>query len=724
MTTLTLQLDPAGYAVLSIDVPERAMNVWTPELINDFDAAITRISGDASIKGVAITSGKPGAFLAGADLKDLVAAFDRGLSAEQGAEQARVLSKLLRRLETCGKPVVAALNGLALGGGLELALACHYRVLADDPKAVVGLPEVSVGLLPGAGGTQRLPRLIGIPNALPLLLQGTQLKPAAALKLGIVQAVVPAAETLNAALAWLRSVDGNADAALQPWDRKSFRVPGGAGPLAPHSMQSFTAGIALTSAMTQGNFPAPMAIMSCVFEGTQLSIDRGLAIEAKYFGKLLASPVARNMIRTLFINKGAADKLSGRPVGVPKSKVSKLGVLGAGMMGAGIAHVSAKAGIEVVLLDADEAAAAKGKAGIAAMEAKELSRGKTTQTKVDALLALITPTTDYALLDGCDLVVEAVFEKREIKAEVTRKAEAVIPSTAIFASNTSTLPITGLAQAAQRPAQFIGLHFFSPVQKMPLVEIIVGRGTSQETIAKAMDYVAQLRKTPIVVHDFPGFYTSRVFGSFVHEGLRMLLDGVAPALIENGAKQAGFPVGPLAVSDEVTLSLQQAILRQQDLDGIDDRYRGIPGRPVIDKMVDELKRPGRRFGAGFYDYPADGSKKLWPGLKDAFPIAAVQPDVAEIKQRLLYSMALETARCFEEAVVTRPEAADIGSVFGIGYPAWTGGTLSFIDTVGVASFVAECQRLAEACGPRFTPPPGLVDRAASGKPFHSPTQAA
>ncbi|WHV79539.1 3-hydroxyacyl-CoA dehydrogenase NAD-binding domain-containing protein [Pseudomonas aeruginosa] len=720
MTTLKFDLDKDGIALLTIDVPQRPMNVITPELTRELAAAVERIQSEPGIKGAIITSGKPGSFVAGADLKDLVTIYDTGITAAEAAEHARVLSQIFRRLETCGKPFAAAINGLALGGGLELCLACHFRVLSDDPKSVVGLPEVKVGLLPGAGGTQRLPRLIGIPAALPLLLEGRQVKPAEALKLGIVHTLAPASELVETARQWLLG-GGSAE---QPWDSKSYRIPGGAGPLAPHAGQTFLAGNALTSSTTNGNYPAPSAILSCVYEGTQVAIDVALRIETKYFGKLLADPVARNLTRTLFINKGAADKLAARPKDVAKSKVIKLGVLGAGMMGAGIAHVSSVAGIEVVLLDATQEQADKGKAGIAALLAKDLARGKTTQEKMDALLIRITPTADYAELSGCDLIVEAVFEKRELKADVTQKAEAIISASTIFGSNTSTLPITGLAHASVRPEQFIGIHFFSPVEKMPLVEIIVGERTTKETVARTLDYIGQLGKTPIVVHDFPGFYTSRVFGCFGQEGLRMLLDGVAPALIENGAKQAGFPVGPLAVSDEITLTLQQDIYRQQDADGIPERYRNTVGREATDIMVNEVKRSGRRFGGGFYDYPENAPKKIWPGLNKVFPLAAQQPDVAEVKKRFLVIMALETARCFEDGVITSPVDADIGSILGIGYPAWTGGALSYIDTVGIDAFVADCQRMAAAYGPRFEPSAWLLERARKGKRFYSDTELA
>jgi len=719
-TALKFDIDRHGFAVLTIDVPERPMNVITPELTRELAEAVERIAGDAAIKGAIITSGKPGAFVAGADLKDLVTAFDKGIDAVEGSKASFELSALFRRMETCGKPFAAAINGLALGGGLELCLACHFRVLGDDPKTVIGLPEVQVGLLPGAGGTQRLPRLIGIPNSLPLLLQGKQVKPAEALKLGIVHAIGPAETLVEKAREWLLATPS----AEQPWDNKKFRVPGGAGPMAPHASQTFVAGNALTSANTNGNYPAPNAIMSCVFEGTQLPIDLGLRIESKYFGKLLSGAVARNLIRTMFINKGAADKLANRPKGVPKSRVTKLGVLGAGMMGAGVAHVSAKAGIEVVLLDSTQEQADKGLAGIKAMQAKDLAKGKTTQDKVDAILGRIKATANYAELEGCDLIVEAVFEKREIKADVTAKTEAVIPETATFGSNTSTLPITGLAQASKRPKQFIGIHFFSPVEKMPLVELILGEQTSQETLAKALDYVAQIKKTPIVVRDFPGFYTSRVFGTFCSEGQKMLLDGIEPALIENGARLAGFPVGPLAVSDEVTMFLQQSIYKQQEADNLPEKYRGKLGRPVVDRMVDELKRPGRRFGAGFYDYPEGQPKKLWKGLKEAFPVKAEQPTLEEVKQRFLTIMALETARCFEEGVIASPIDADIGSILGIGYPAWTGGTLSYIDTLGAQAFVEDCQRLAAAWGPRFAPSEWLVARGKKAELFYAPSKAA
>ena len=703
-TTLTLEVGPDGIAIVTIDVPERPMNVLTPELQADLTAAVDRIATSPEVRGAIITSGKRNGFVAGADLKELVTAYDRGVSAAQGAQWSQALSRIYRRLETCGKPVAAALNGLALGGGLELALACHYRVLADDPQAVVGFPEVTVGLLPGAGGTQRLPRLIGVEKSLPLLAQGTSIKPAEAKELGIVHELAPADRVVEAARSWLTS----SPEPVQPWDRKGFRVPGGTGILSPGANRAFTAGAALAAKATQHNYPAPISILSCVFEGTQVPIETGLAIESKYFGSLLAGPVARNMMRTLFVNKGLADKLARRPADVPKSQVSKLGIVGAGMMGSGIAHVAARAGIEVVLLDTTVELAEQGKGQVAERLRKD----------VEATLARIHPTTEYADLAGCDLVIEAVFENRMIKADVTRRAEGVIPKSATFASNTSTLPITGLAQTSSRPKQFIGIHFFSPVEKMPLVEVIVGRRTAPEAVARALDFVAQLRKTPIVVNDARGFYTSRVFGTFTQEGMVMLAEGIAPPMIENAARMAGMPVGPLAVSDEVTIDLQWKVMQQEAQD-LGVKYRPPPAYEVVRVMIQELKRPGRRFGAGFYDYPQGAPKRLWPGLSQRFPLKEPQPRVEELKKRFLYVQALEAARCLEEGVITHPADADLGSILGWGFPAWTGGTLSFIDTLGIRAFVEECKRLARAHGPRFRPSRWLAERAKEGRGVYS-----
>ncbi len=690
-------VDGDGIALLLIDVAGRPMNVLTPGFQSDLAECIQRVATDAAVRGVVIGSAKS-SFMAGADIKDMVGAYDRGITAAEASKFSYELSSLLRRLETCGKPVAAAINGVALGGGFEVALACHYRVIADEPKAGVGLPEVKIGLLPGGGGTQRVPRLVGVTEALKLITEGRQLSPADALKKGLVHEVAPRDEIVERARQWiLKGGEG-----VQPWDKKGFRVPGGVGQTSPAAAQTFMAGTALTAKTTQRNYPAPLAILSCVYEGTQVPIDQGLRIESKYFGQLLAGPVARNLMRTMFVNKGLADKLARRPAGPPKTQVRRLGILGAGMMGAGVAYVSALAGMEVVLIDSTLELAEKGKAYSRALLAKDVERGKRTQADADAILARIKPTVSYDDLAGSDLVIEAVFESREIKADVTQKTEAVIPKNAVFASNTSTLPITGLAQASKRPTQFIGIHFFSPVDKMPLVEIILGKKTSEDTLARALDYVGQLRKTPIVVNDSRGFYTSRCFGTYVYEGMAMLQEGVNPALIENAAKMAGMPVGPLAVADEVTIDLQWKVIKQTEQD-LGRKFVKPVAYDVVQKFVEELKRPGRRFGAGFYDYPKDAKKHLWPGLRDTFPLAFRQLETEEVVKRMMYIQALETTRCMEEGVVTTAAEADLGSILGWGFPAWTGGTLSYIDTIGIRAFVAECERMSKRYGKRFKP---------------------
>ncbi|ROM33945.1 3-hydroxyacyl-CoA dehydrogenase [Pseudomonas poae] len=713
LNCLKFDVDHDGVALISLDLPGRPVNVFTPELVDDLESAVERVLTDAAIKGAVITSAKSG-FLAGADLKSLVEAYGKGITAPQASKQFDRENRLFRRMETGGKPFAAAINGLALGGGLEICLACHHRVLADTPKALVGLPEVTVGLLPAGGGTQRLPRMIGIEAALPLLLDGKSLKPAEALKLGVVDAVASAEQLITQAKAWVLAHP----TAQQPWDIKGFQVPGGAGPLAAHAPRTFRDGTAILKRNTQGNYPAPLAILSSVYEGTQTTLDVGLRIESKYFGTLLANPVARNLMRTLFINKSAADKLEHRPPAAAARPVTKVGVLGAGMMGAGIAYVSATAGIDVILLDATQGNADKGKAYSSTILNKSLERGLTTQANLDSVLGRITPGTDYALLDGCDLVIEAVFESRAVKSEVIAKAEAVLAHSSLFCSNTSTLPITGLADYAQRPEQFIGMHFFSPVERMPLVEIIVGKQTSKATIARALDFVGQLKKTPIVVNDSPGFYTSRIFCTYIDEGMAMLAEGISPALIENAARLAGMATGPLAVTDEVTLDLQLKIALQAEEDGLDEQFRRLHALPVI-RRFNELGRLGRKTGGGFYEFPEGGKKHLWSGLAELYPVVAdKQPDVTEVRNRLLYIQALESARCVEEGVIDRASDADLGSILGIGFPSWTGGALSFIDTVGLPAFVSECERLAHNHGKRFAPSEWLRQRAQRNQTFY------
>ncbi|NND47888.1 MAG: 3-hydroxyacyl-CoA dehydrogenase [Woeseiaceae bacterium] len=712
MKTLEIKTDNDGIALITIDLKDRSMNVVSPDFIAEFDQAIDQVAGDESVKGVVVTSGKS-SFIAGADLLQIVDEIDPGADPKVAFAKWSGLQQLYRKLETCGKPVVAAINGTALGGGLELCLACHYRVAADNPKAKLGQPEVQVGLLPGAGGTQRLPRLIGLEAALPLLLQGTHLSPAKAAELGVLDLLVEPGQEVDAAKKWI--LDGGE--AVQPWDKKGFKVPGGAGLMNPKAIQTQMFGVALLQKATNHNYPAPIAIMSAVYEGSVLPIDTALQIESKYFAELLTNVVARNMIRTLFVSKGAADKLVRRPQGIDKSKVTKLGVLGAGMMGAGIAFVSARAGMQVVLLDRNKDDAEKGKDYSRKLLQKRVDRGRLDADAAAAVLELIHTTDDYEDLDGCEYVIEAVFEDRGIKADVTAKTEAVIDSDAIFGSNTSTLPITGLAEASQRPESFIGIHFFSPVDKMPLVEVIVGEKTSDKAIARTLDYIQQIRKTPIVVNDSRGFYTSRVFSTFTREGIAMLAEGVNPALIENVAKHAGMPVGPLAVTDEVTLELAYKIGKQTKADlGAD--YVATPADDVMEKMVVDLDRRGKRFGAGFYEYSDDGGKRLWPGLAEHFAPAGEQPSPEEVKTRLLYVQAIDAARCLEEGVLTHPADADVGSVFGWGFPPYTGGTLSFIETVGLKAFVAEADRLAKDYGARFQVPDGLRAMAESGDTYY------
>jgi len=712
MKTIGIEVDADGIATLTIDVQGRSMNVITPAFLDDLERAVERIASDGDIRGVIVTSGKD-AFMAGADLIGLVEAFDERSDLTATIGECRKLQSALRRLETCGKPVAAAINGTALGGGLEICLACHYRVAADRPDAVLGLPEVQVGLLPGGGGTQRLPRLIGIERALQLITQGRHVSATEALELGIVHAVAAPGKVLDTIRTWLAE---SGDAA-QPWDRKGFRIPGGAGLTNPAVVQTQMVGTALLQKATNHNYPAPIAIMSAVYEGSVLPMDRALEVETRYFVSLLSNPVSRNMMRTLFVNKGAADKLVRRPEGPPTREVKKLGVLGAGMMGAGIAYVSARAGMAVVLLDTTAEKAEEGKDYSRELLRKRTQRGKLTDDESAAVLARIETTTSYDSLAGADLVIEAVFEERKIKAEVTKAAEPQLAAGGVFASNTSTLPITGLAKASQHPERFIGIHFFSPVDRMPLVEIIRGRETGSEAVAAALDYVRQLGKTPIVVNDSRGFYTSRVFGTFSREGINMLAEGVNPALIENVAKHAGMPVGPLAVTDEVSLELSWHVMKQGMADlGAD--YVASPADEVIRLFVEKLERSGKRAGRGFYEYPHDGPKHLWPGLERHFPRAGRQPSPEEVRDRLLYIQALESVRCLDEKVLEFAADADIGSVFGWGFPAWTGGTVSFIEWVGLQRFVDRADRLAGAYGPRFDVPESLRSMAERGRAFY------
>ncbi|HZB91546.1 MAG TPA: 3-hydroxyacyl-CoA dehydrogenase NAD-binding domain-containing protein [Stellaceae bacterium] len=698
-----------GIAVIAWNMADRPMNLLNEESVERFAAAVRRAIEDTAVKGVVVTSRKHD-FLAGADLTRLGRGVD---AAGLGASTAR-FHALLRAVEKSGKPFCAALNGTALGGGFEIALACHHRIAAADDAIRIGLPEVTLGLMPGGGGTQRLPRLIGIRSALPLLLEGRKLDPHKALAAGLVDEVVPPALLLAAARRWLLT-EGPANAA-QPWDRKGFRIPDG-GVHSPKGQETFVAGNALLHAKTFGNYPAPRHIASAVYEGLITDFDTGLKIETRYFVHCALSPAARNMIRTLFFSIGEAGKLAARPKDVPEQRYRRIGVLGAGMMGAGIAYVSALAGLEVVLIDTSPAQAEKGKAAAQRLLQRRVEQRRLSEAERDAALARIVPTTRFADLAGAELVIEAVFEDRRVKAAVTREAEAVLAADAIVASNTSTLPITGLAEASQRPQNFIGLHFFSPVERMPLVEIIRGRLTADATLARAMDFIRRIGKTPIIVNDSRGFYTSRVFGTYVGEGLALLAEGVLPALIDNAGRHAGMPVGPLALADEVSLELMHKV-RQQTRADLGGEARGDAAATVIERMVEKLGRIGRKAGKGFYDYPAEGGKRLWPGLAQHWPPEATQPDVEEVKRRLLYIQSVETARCLEEKVVLDPRDADVGAVLGWGFPAYLGGTVSQMHSIGLERFAAACEALAQRHGERFAPPALLREMAAAGKSFY------
>ncbi len=704
---VTLEVGSDGILVATMDLPGRTMNVVGEELMTGIAAAMAKL-GDAAVKGLVLTSGKAD-FCAGGDL-DRMSKWTRP---EEPFEGSMAMKQVLRRLETQDKPVVAAINGHALGGGLELALACHARYAIDDPKLKIGQPEVKLGLLPGGGGTVRLSRLVGIQQALQICGEGGDLGPAKALGMGLLTGVARDREELLAlARAWIQANPK----ARQPWDQPKFRFPGGDS-RAPAVAQMWSIAPSIAAQKTWGNYPAVQHIMSAIFEGGLLDFDAASVVESRYFAACAMSQVSKNMIGTLWYQLNAIKKGASRPAGVLKAAVRKLGILGAGMMGAGIAYVSAKAGIEVVLLDTSQEAAEKGKAYSQGLLDKAVKKGRSTPEKRDALLACITPTTDHARLDGCDLVIEAVFEDRAVKADVTARAEAVIGPGAVFASNTSTLPISGLAQASQRPQNFIGLHFFSPVDKMPLVEIIVGKQTSEETLARGFDYVLQIGKTPIVVNDSRGFYTSRVFGTYVMEGIAMLKEGVHSRSIEVAGLQAGMPMPPLALQDEVSLSLGLHVAEQtkKDLAAEGRPWTEHPGMSVVRQLC-EIGRIGKKAGRGFYDYGDDG-KQLWPELTTLYPPAATQPPQRELIDRLMFAQANEAARCYEEGVLRSVADANVGSIFGWGFAPFHGGALQFINAMGAAAFVARARELAAKYGPRFEPAAVVVKMAENGGRF-------
>ena len=704
---VTLTLESDGILVAAMDLPGRPMNVVGDALMEGIDAAVRRLS-EPDVKGLILSSAKAD-FCAGGDLDRM----SKWTTPQEPFDASMAMKSVLRRLEKTGKPVVAAINGHALGGGLEIALACHARIAIDDPRLKLGQPEVKLGLLPGGGGTARLSRLVGIQQALQICAEGNDIPVAKALGMGLLaDTAKDRADLMAKARAW---IEANPKAA-QPWDLPKFRFPGGDS-RSPAVVQMWTIAPSIASAKSQGNYPAVQHIMSAIFEGGLVDFDNACVIESRYFAACVMSPESRNMIHTLWYQLNAIKKGASRPQGVAASTVRRLGILGAGMMGAGIAYAAAKVGIVVVLLDTTMEAAERGKAYSQGLLDKAVKRGRSTADKRDALLARITPTTDYSLLAGCDLVIEAVFEDREIKADVTRKAEAVIGAGAVFASNTSTLPITGLARASQRPANFLGLHFFSPVDKMPLVEIIVGQQTSPETLARGFDFVLQIGKTPIVVNDSRGFYTSRVFATYVMEGLTMLQEGVHPRHIEAAGLQAGMPMPPLALQDEVSLSLSLHVAEQtrKDMAVEGKTFAEHPGLAVIRRMC-EIGRIGKKAGKGFYDW-GEGGRSLWPGLAGMFPAAPQQPDQRELIDRLMFVQANEAARCLQEGVLRSVADGNVGSIFGWGFAPFQGGALQFIDAMGAKAFVARARELAARHGERFEPAAKVVAQAEEGGRF-------
>src|SRR5436190_6439469 len=725
MTTVNfkLDIDADGIALVTWDAPGRSMNVIDLKVIEELSAIVDKVASDAAIKGAVVTAGKE-TFCAGADLtmlevfsrefSDTVKAQGEEMAVKRLFEESRKLSQLYRRLETSGKPWVAAINGTALGGGFELCLACHHRVAADNAKTRVGLPEIKVGLFPGAGGTQRVARMMQPGDALQFLLKGDQIRLAQAKGMKLIDAVVPQAELISAAKAWIKG--GGSAKAL--WDVDGFRLPGGV-VYSKAGMMTFPPANAIYRRETYDNYPAAHAIMQVVYEGLQLPIDQALRVESRWFAKILRSPEAASMIRSLFVSMQELNKGARRPKDVPPTTLKKVGVLGAGFMGASIAYVTALAGIEVVLIDRDQDTADKGKAHSYKLMTDQINRGRAATAERDALLARITPTPDYAALKDCTLVIEAVFEDRQVKAETIAKAQAVIRDRVVFGSNTSTLPITSLAELSNMPERFIGIHFFSPVERMMLVEVIMGKKTGERALAAALDYVRAIRKTPIVVNDSRGFYANRCVLNYIREGHLMLTEGVPAAMVENVARMAGMPVGPLSLNDEVALDLGWKILQAAEADlgpkAVDPKQKWL-----LQELVERRGRFGRKNGKGFYDYPQSGPKRLWPGLAD-LQKKKLDPDkidIAELKHRLLVVQALEAARCVEEGVITDVREADVGSILGFGFAPFTGGTLSYIDMLGTKRFVDLCRRLEKKYGPRFKPPKLLIDMAAKRDTFY------
>ncbi|MGV1751090.1 FAD-dependent oxidoreductase [Agrobacterium sp. CG674] len=721
-TNFTLETDADGIALVTWDMPEKSMNVFTAQVLEELDAVIDATVADASVEGVVFTSGKA-TFSGGADLSMIKSMFsfyheEKEKNPDEAAKKlfdlVGKMNWLYRKLETNGKPWVSAINGTCMGGALELSLACHGRVVSNAKSVKLALPEIKVGIFPGAGGTQRVSRLTDAQSALQMMTTGQSLTPSRAKAMNLVHQVVEPDQLIPAAKQMIK--DGLKPVA--PWDEKGFKAPGG-GIWTPAAAQLWPAAPAILRRESAGNYPAALAILKCVYEGLQLPFDTALKVEQRYFTEILRSKEAFAMIRSLFISMQELGKGARRPAGQPKSDLSHVGVVGAGFMGASIAYVTAVAGLDVTLIDRDDEAAAKGKTTCEGLVKDSVTKGRMTQEEGAAILARITPSSDYASLKTANLVIEAVFEDRDVKKGVIEAVEAVLPEGAIFASNTSTLPITGLAQNSKRPNDFIGIHFFSPVEKMMLTEVILGKETGDKALAVALDYVAKIKKTPIVVNDTRGFFVNRCVLRYMAESYEMLIEGVPAAMIENAAKFAGMPVGPLALNDEVAIDLSYKILKATVAD-LGDKAVDVRHMELVKKMVEGEGRFGRKNAKGFYDYPAKPAKKsLWPGLKDLY--AQKKPedvDMEVLKQRFLVTIALEAARTVEEGIVTDPREADVGSILGFGFAPYTGGALSYIDGMGVKTFVALAEKLSQTYGPHFKPTPLLQDMAAKGETFY------
>lgn len=726
VSTIRWEQDETGIVTLVLDDPGQSANTMNNAFKTSLTAVADRLEAEKdSIRGIIFTSAKK-TFFAGGDLRDLIAVTPD--KAEQAFESGNGIKRDLRRIETLGKPVVAAVNGAALGGGYEIALACHHRIALDAPGTKIGLPEVTLGLLPAAGGVTRTVRLLGIADALlKVLLQGTQYNATRAKDAGLIHEVAATPEEL---LAKARTFIEEHPESQQPWDVKGYRIPGGtpAQPKFAANLPAFPAN--LKKQLNGAPYPAPRNILAAAVEGSQVDFETAQTIEARYFVELVTGQISKNMIQAFFFDLQAVNSGANRPKDIAPRKVEKVAVLGAGMMGAGIAYSCARAGMQVVLKDITPEAAQKGKAYAEGLLAKALSRGRTTEQQRDELLARITPTAEPADLAGCDAVIEAVFEDVALKRKVFKEIQHIVAPDALLCSNTSTLPITLLAEGVERDQDFIGLHFFSPVDKMPLVEIIKGERTGDEALARAFDLVRQIKKTPIVANDSRGFFTSRVIGHFINEGVAMIGEGVDPVSVEQAAAQAGYPAKVLSLMDELTLTLPRKI-REETKRAVEESggdWQPHPADAVIDRMVDEFGRPGRSGGAGFYEYGDDGKRAgLWPGLREHFTKKDAAVPFLDMQERMLFSEALDTVRCFEEGVLTSVADANIGSIFGIGFPGWTGGVIQYIngyqggpgreELVGLSGFVARARELQAAYGDRFAPSALLVEKAEKGEKF-------